>query len=118
LLGWLLSRCKKDGHLLIKLQNPFDVITAFQTMGAKVELDLRSGQKTYTSQLGITELIEFAKRRGYKHKEIVVENWPLDEPTQENLKNLIRNSGFGNENPKEVFSRAMVRYYLIDLIAA
>lgn len=116
-LDELLKRTSKNGHLFIKLQNTYDAVSVFQAMGAQVALSSGSDRIQFVNQLGITGLLDYVNGKGFRQREIFVENWSLSEDVQKNLKNLIRIAGFGNANPKEYFNRAMVRYYLMDLFA-
>ena len=111
LLQVLLKRLKSDGHLLLKLHNTFDALSLFKTLGANIQVD---GPIKNVYQLDIDELIEQIKNTGFINKKIAVENWPLDEKNQDFVRKTIAADGFNN-NPTEIFSRALARDYILDI---
>jgi len=112
LLKNLLSRLKKDGHLLLKLHNTYDITSLFKTLGARID-----GNIDHVFQLSLDELIDHVNKLGFNHNAIAVENWPLDDKNIQILKNTIRSTEF-NQNSAAVFTRAAVRDYVIDIARA
>jgi hypothetical protein len=60
------------------------------------------------------ELFTQMKNTGFVPKKIAVENWPLDEKNLQFLRNAIASTSF-NLDPAEVFARAVVMDYVIDI---
>ncbi|MCX6079909.1 MAG: glycosyltransferase family 2 protein [Chloroflexi bacterium] len=110
LLQQLLKRLKSNGHLLLKLHNTFDILSLFKTLGANIQIE--HSDDVY--QLSIDELIDQIKNTGFIYKKITVENWPLEENNLQFLRNAIKTTGF-NPNPDEVFARAVVQDFVIDI---
>jgi GT2 family glycosyltransferase len=117
LLQNLIKRVKSDGHILLKLRNTFDAITAFKVLGVSIQVDNRADQIDHVYQLNVTELIGAIKSQGYVNNKIAAENWPLDEQVQNKFRSLILATGIV-KNPDEVCSRAMIRDYIIDIVKA
>ena len=111
LLQDLLKKLKGDGHLLIKLHNTYDVVSLYKTLGANVRVN---DQFNNVYQLSMDELVAQIKNAGFIYKKIAVENWPLGEKEQMILRNTITATGFSN-NPDEIFARAVVQNYVIDI---
>lgn len=113
----LLKHIKNDGHILLKLRNTFDAITAFKALGVSIQVDNFTDQIDHVYQLSITELIDATKNQGYLNNKVAAENWPLDKQVQDKFRSLIMATGFV-KNPDEVCNLAMVRDYIIDIIHA
>ncbi len=111
LLRVLLKRLKSDGHLLVKLHNTYDVLSLFNTLGANIHGNVYDN----VYQLSINELIDFLKNVGFINNKIAAENWPSGEQDLQFLRNVITTTGF-SQYPDEVFARAIVRDYVIDIV--
>jgi SAM-dependent methyltransferase len=111
LLQDLLKKLKDDGHLLIKLHNTYDVVSLYKTLGAKVHVN---NQLNNAYQLSTDELVSQIKNAGFVYKKLAVENWPLGERDQIILRNAKTATDFSN-NPEEIFARAVVQNYVIDI---
>ena len=109
LLQNLLKCLKDDGHLLLKLHNTFDILSLFKTLGAKINVNV-----DHVYRLSMDALIDHVKNAGFIHNKLAVENWSIGEQDQTFLRKAITTTGF-SQNPDEVFARALVRDYVVDI---
>jgi GT2 family glycosyltransferase len=114
LLQGLLKRLKGDGHLLVKLRNTYDAVSLFKTLGANININNDDNHINNPCQLSVGELLDHIQNKGFVCKEIVAENWSLSEQDHIFLRKAITAVNF-HQNPDEVFKRALVQDYIIDI---
>jgi O-antigen biosynthesis protein len=116
-LQQLLKRLKKDGHLLIKLRNTYDVITVLNSLGANIQVEDTTEPTALPLpvHIDILELQNHLKSSGYIFRKIAVKNWPLDENFQKVIKKLLISANY-TEKMDETLTRIFVRDYVFDIV--
>jgi O-antigen biosynthesis protein len=111
----LLKLLKKDGNLLLKFHNTFDIISVLRTLGGNIQLTTTNSNPTDSAyQISIDDLVNQMEILGFYPKKFATENWALDDVFYSVLRKTIAASGLGNK-PDEIFSRAIIRDYVIEI---
>lgn len=118
LLQNLHRRLKPNGHLLIKFRNTNDIVSLFNTLGARIDItgNTKREKNLIVFQLSVKELLAQLKNAGFNLTKVAVENWPLRDHDLQILKQIIANTSF-SAKPGEVFEQALIRNFVIDIPA-
>jgi len=86
----LLPLLDKNGSLLLKLHNSYDVFAVLQTCGANLQLStLNTNPDERFAQVHIDEFVRLMEDSGCYPRKFLVDNWPLDGNIRDVLKRTI-----------------------------
>ena len=116
ILQKLVGMINIQGHLLLKLRNSYDFLSMLKILGADIQIvDNHTGHYEHVYQLNINELVLQINKLGYINKNIVADNWPLDERMLKDIRNIITATRFGF-NLDVLLARGAVRDYILDIV--